>query len=92
MTTVAYLNTIQIVQKIICIGHSDRRHLDFSVLLVFFRSMTGNYRTTETDLWFIFLLALCCVPGKPGAAGTDQGEGAAEDHRRHEGRGSSVHR
>jgi hypothetical protein len=42
MTTVAYLNTIQIVQRIISIGHSDRGHLEFSVLLIFFRSMTPN--------------------------------------------------
>ena len=32
------------------IGHSDRRHLEFSVLLIFFRSKTGNYRTTGTLL------------------------------------------
>ena len=30
------------------IGHSDRRHLEFSVLLIFFRSKTGNYQTTGT--------------------------------------------
>jgi hypothetical protein len=48
MTTVAYLNTIQIVQRFISIGHSDRRHLEFSVLLIFFWSMAGNNRTTET--------------------------------------------
>ena len=30
------------------IGHSDQRHLEFSVLLIFFRSKTVNYRTTGT--------------------------------------------
>ena len=30
------------------IGHSDRRHLEILVLLIFLRSETGNYRTTGT--------------------------------------------
>ena len=51
MTTVAYLNTIQIVQRFTSIVHSDRRHLEFSVPLIFFWSMTGNYWTTETLMW-----------------------------------------
>ena len=38
------------------IGHSDRRHLEFSVLLIFFRSKTGKYRTTGT------LLPACNYP------------------------------
>ena len=33
------------------IGHSDRRQLEFSVLLIFFRSMTGNYRSTGTVVY-----------------------------------------
>ena len=43
MTTVAYLNTNQIVQRTISIGHSDRRHLEFS----------DNYRKTETLIYII---------------------------------------
>ena len=47
-------------ERIISIGHSDRRHLEFSVLLIFFRSMTGNYRTTETLLGTVQQLSQTC--------------------------------
>ena len=42
------------------ISHSDRRHLEFSVLLIFFRSKTGNYRTTGTLGGTIFFQATRC--------------------------------